>query len=52
MELRYDRTLPTAENTTVANAPKIDFTILPTGVMPHDYATLSDLFTFTVTLAK
>lgn len=29
-----------------------DFTILPTGVMPHDYATLSDLFTFTVTLAK
>lgn len=29
-----------------------DFTILPTGVMPHDYATLSDLFTFTATLAK
>lgn len=47
-----NHTLPTAENTTVANAPKIDFTILPTGVMPHDYATLSDLFTFTVTLAK
>ena len=47
-----NRTLPTAENTTVANAPKIDFTILPTGVMPHNYATLTDLFTFTVTLAK
>lgn len=45
-------TVNVQQNTTVANAPKIDFTILPTGVMPHDYATLSDLFTFTVTLAK